>query len=273
MAVPVVLCPLQLERRAAVRAVGSRAMVRAVGPGSQGVQRAVQELKSGGVTPPLVVLFGLAGGLRESLIAPRVGWVSDRGARSWRASCLPPGEDEPVGLLGSPEPITDPARKAQLGQAFGTALVDCESHAFAEAAQAAGLTWAVVRGVSDRVDEALPADAADWIDDRGRTRVLALAGKLLVRPNLIPAVLTLGLRSGPALKVAAGRLVELLEAFRRDPASVAGPDRLKPSVRVSLDRSRDIDTTRPSTPIEEQLGRRSARLNDPPGAAPPRRPR
>lgn len=249
MAHPVVICPLDVERRAAVKAVGDRADVIMCGPGGEAVSRCMAQIAAR--RPSIVVLFGLAGGLREGSIAPRITRVMDRDAHTWIPSAWPPIGGEEAALVGVDEPVLHPARKKQMGQAYGAALVDCESHVFAELACAANLRWAVVRGVCDGVDVQLPAHASTWVDASGRTRIGSLILSMVLNPSVLPAAIGLGRRARPALKAAAGRLLELLSAEQIRSSSpevmIRAAGDSKPAVAAS------------SNPIEAQLGRASRR--------------
>lgn len=232
MGVPVVLCPLEVERRHLARMLKLRARVVAVGPGADSVARSVAELR--GPDPSLIVLCGLAGGLIETERAPRIGWVMDRDGGFWTAPTVPPGDGEPVGVLGVDEPVKTPGRKRQMAEAYGAALVDCESHAFAAAATAANLRWAIVRGVSDGPGESLPTRVMDWVDGRGRTRLGRLVLSIVLEPSVLPAVLRLAMRAGPAMRAAAARVIELLEIESLRESERMQPARVAPAARTEL---------------------------------------
>lgn len=256
---PLILCPLEIERKAAAKAIGARAAVVVTGPGGEAIERAMADVVK--QRPPLVVLFGLAGGLRDGIDdAPRVSRVFDKDARSWLAPCVAPGSSEAVGVIGVDEPVHTPAKKKQLAQAYGAALVDCESHVFARLATEAGLRWAVVRGVSDGPDEALPVHASEWVDEAGKTRAGRVLVSTMLNPGVLPSLFRLGKRSKPALQAAAARLIEILNVSATSTDVVVVPPgdaaRAKPVAQA------------PRNPIEQQLGRKTARLNDPPAAKP-----
>lgn len=254
MSKPVVLCPLSIERRAIAKRLREKAEVRLIGPGAAAARSAVELAAKD--RPPIVILFGLAGGLRDDVIAPPIGRVVDKDGRGWVPPCIPPGEEDAVTIVGMDEPVLHRARKRQMAGAYAAALVDMESHAFAAAATAAGLRWAIIRGVSDGPDMELPAAVTEWVDPLGRMRLMRVFLGAILNPGVIPAVFGLVLRGRPALKAAAGLLVETLSAE----AGVAPP-----SVVVAPG---DAGGGRGFNPIERQLGRKSARLNDPPPASP-----
>lgn len=205
---PLVICPLAHERRLIRKAVGPRAKIVVSGPGADAMRAAVRELKSD--PPPLVILCGVAGGLLETAEAPRITKILDRNARSWNAPVVVPGDEPGVTVLALDEPVDTIERKSALSRAYAAALVDCESHAFAEEATALGVRWAVVRGVSDGPGEALPAGVTEWVDAQGRARIGRFLGHCILEPAAFFAALRLHRRSRRAMKAAAARLVELL---------------------------------------------------------------
>ncbi len=214
MAEAVVLCPLEIERRAIAAAARSVADVRRTGPGEDAMAAAVKALLEDGERPRLVVLAGLAGGLTETEeTAPRIGRVVDLArARHWRPTVMPPGDGDPVTIVGLSAPAFSKRQKKQMFEATGAALADCESHAFASACQEAGLRWAVVRGVSDGPEDGLPESAVNWVDERGYTRAARVLGSALIAPALLPTLWKLSRRSRAALRAVSGRVVELLAA-------------------------------------------------------------
>lgn len=256
--VPVVICPLMVERRAITKAMRGRAKVIVSGPGADAVKRAVEAVAKDKNQPSIVILFGVAGGLRDTEeLTPRIGWVTDKNARAWTPSCAPPGSGELVGLLGVDDAITIPARKRQLGDAYGAALVDMESHAFAPACEAARLRWAIVRGVSDGPDVALPEGALGWIDAAGKTRIGRVLAQSLLSPPTLIAAIGLWKRTGPALKAATSRLVELLEADKNAPQTIKVEIRSLVKPKVVSDLPGASTGAKAGNLIEQQLGRRT----------------
>jgi len=202
-----ILCPLEIERRAAARRVGAACDVRRIGPGAGNVARAMET-----ITPrdySLIVLFGVAGGLALTDRAPAVAEVVDRQTgEHWRP---PPADDEEgVTLLGVDRPVGSPQAKRDLHIRFGASLVDCESHEFARRCTALDVRWAIVRGVSDGPDEALPAQSARWVRSDGRTRLAGVARSCAGNPLIIRSLLELGRQTKDALAAAGDRLVSLV---------------------------------------------------------------
>ena len=252
---PVVICPLDIERRALEKVLDGRARVLVSGPGPEAARKCIETLLAKKPHPRLVVIFGLAGGLAETDdVAPRVGWVSDKDGRRWNATYVSPGNSEPVGLMGVDEAVTTVDRKRKMAEAYGAALVDCESHVIARLCVEHRVNWAVVRGVSDGPNKALPAGVEQWVDDKGKTRVLKVALNSIMHPSVLGAAISLGMNAKPALKHAAGRLIELLEAER------CAPHTVRVTITAPESGARRVPETlapgaSPNT-IEAQLGRK-----------------
>jgi adenosylhomocysteine nucleosidase len=70
--------------------------------------------------------------------------------------------------------------------------VDMESFFILNEAQELGISGVAIRAVSDAVDEDLPMDFTQVLDERGRVRILRLAGKIVRSPRRIPALIRLG---------------------------------------------------------------------------------
>lgn len=208
-----VLCPLVIEARAAERAAHRRATVLTIGPGPDAAERAVLELDAGAAD--VVILFGVAGGLTDTPLAPAIRAVIDPVTHETYCSpiitAMPP-HDSAVLVAGVDAPVRTPPAKRELAERTGAQLVDCESHAFARACRDRGMQWAIVRGVSDGPLESLPIEVSNWVDGRGRTRIGRVALDLMRRPSLLPRILLLGRRSNRALDAAGRRLMTLLDA-------------------------------------------------------------
>ena len=74
-------------------------------------------------------------------------------------------------IVQSPTLVTGADAKRALAARSGADLVDMESRAFAECATQAGIPWAIVRGISDDATSPLPPEFAQFVDDRGETRL------------------------------------------------------------------------------------------------------
>ncbi len=154
--------------------------------------------------------FGIAGGLAPGL-APGtlvVGEAVVHGGR--RLPCSPDllaGVSARRGVVAAADAVVaDPAAKAALFAATGALAVDLESWGVAEAAASAGLKFAVLRAVADPASRALPAAAADGLDEAGRVRLGAVLLSLLKDPTQLPGLVRVGLDTRAAL-VALRRVV------------------------------------------------------------------
>lgn len=220
----VVLCPLEIERRAIARALSAayRRMPPAArslapdiirtGPGPVAVSTVVFSLAEREERPTLVVLAGLAGGLAPTSLTPRIGGVVDLERHRWIPTVRPDLPGEEVTVVGVDDPVTTRAEKMALRARTKAQLVDCESHAFARACHRVGLAWSVVRAVSDGPDDALPPKAGAWVDAGGQTRPLRVAADLAMDPRLIPVVRRLGKRASAALAALAPSVARVVQA-------------------------------------------------------------
>lgn len=222
MNVPVVICPLDIERRALAKSLRGRAKIVVSGPGGQAVTDAVRANAGTPLDrPPFFVLFGVAGGLRATPTAPRIAWVMDRDGMRWDAPAVAPGSDDSIGVLGLDEAVSQPARKRTLAGAYGAALVDMESHAFAKVCDELKLEWAVVRGVSDGPDDTLLPDVVNWVNAQGKLRPMRTALGVLMNLASLPSLFRLRTKTNAALAAASGRIAELL-GHKKISVNVAG---------------------------------------------------
>ncbi len=195
--------------------IGKYCEVRCCGPGGlaarQGVERSA-------ITDGPIILAGLAGALREDIskgsayVATR---VIDGAGHSWRPTGIAKGNlHGPSGptIISTVHTITTTQDKRALAQRSGADLVDLESAAFAEAASAAGRRWAIVRGVSDGLHNALPEDIDEWVDEQGRTRTSAVIAAILRRPALVGEVRRLRADSIAAMAAVAEVIDSMLSA-------------------------------------------------------------
>jgi hypothetical protein len=206
---PVVVCPLEFERRALLGAgLGTRCRVECCGPGAAAVGAWAE-----GATPAApVILCGLAGSARDP--------YRERAAFAARAVVLEDGRllDPPLGAGPGPAPLIGSAdrtlatlaEKAEWARRTGADLVDLESATFARIADERGWRWTVVRGVSDGPRTALPPGLDDWVDDRGRTRLGAVCGAILRRRARIRQLIRLRAAGRAAMRAAAGVIGPML---------------------------------------------------------------
>lgn len=209
----VVLCPMEIERAAMARAVGARARALRTGWGPDVIAEAVHKLADREDRPTLVILAGVAGGLRDGPVARVAGTVVDQNGGRW----TPTIGAERLGatgatILGVDRPVSEPERKRALAERFDADLVDCESHALARACEKVGLAWAVVRGVSDGPDDLFPEQVARWIGPDGSLRPGCVAIDVMRRPALAIAAVQLHRRSKRALRGVGALASALLDA-------------------------------------------------------------
>jgi hypothetical protein len=221
-----VLCPLAFETgpvRGALRNAGlGSTNVHRTGPGGRSVDLAVRRVVLGVPRDQragcLLILAGVAGALAPCCRAPRVVGVRDATGNAWAAPVHggAPGADpvEGVIVLGLDRPVCAVEEKRNWREASGASVVDTESHAFAAACTEVGCRWAIVRGVSDAHDEALPAEAAAWVDDDGRTRPARVAIGLVTHPGLIRPVIRLGRRSSAVMGLVGERVCGVIREYR-----------------------------------------------------------
>jgi nicotinate-nucleotide adenylyltransferase len=198
---PLVFCPLGFERRAFLRF--GKLPVLTTGPGAEAIRRAFATRDAWPVrNPSVVVLLGLAGSLDA-----RLGPGTDHACSEVVAAAAPAPRLRSTVVAGAtvrvvecPTMASSPGDKARLARSSGAQLVDMESHTFAECAEAAGLRWAIVRGVSDGANETLPTELAAVVDARGETRVGRVLAAILRRPSLLPELLRIGRSSRLAMR-------------------------------------------------------------------------
>lgn len=205
----VVLCPMEVERAAVARALSRAGMtgveVIRTGIGKQAILRAVETLAARSPRPDVVLLAGACGGLTACDGVPSIARIVDESGRCWARFI---GAD-PVGvtLVAVDRVVSTPAEKQALARRSGAAIVDMESHAFAERCEAVGLTWGVVRGVSDTPDETLPGEVLRWITPDGKTRAFRAAADMIRRPGLIGPVVRVLRRARRVLPAVGQRVV------------------------------------------------------------------
>ncbi|UCD73778.1 MAG: hypothetical protein JSV91_08250 [Phycisphaerales bacterium] len=196
--------------------VGARYRIDCCGPGASAV------IDWAGTLQPArrpVLLAGLAGALTGTFrpgTAHLAGEVVDaETTQRWMSSLSYPSRDaaRPEGCVvaSAGAAVMNPAEKEALARRVGADLVDLESAAFARSAEDAGRWWAVVRGVADGVDTALPPGVDRWVDQNGRTRHVAVAATIAARPRLLPSILRLRHSSITAMQAVAELLLSLLE--------------------------------------------------------------
>ncbi|MHC4990523.1 MAG: phosphorylase family protein [Planctomycetota bacterium] len=204
---PVIVCPLEIERRALRRAgLATRWQLECCGPGTQNVEAWARQARTRCEPGATVILAGLAGGLSLDQVngsAWTVGVVLDlRTGERWRA----PHCDSTCVVVTVDTAVTTIEQKERLRDRTAADLVDLESAPFARAADDAGWTWRIVRGVSDDLETPLPPETERWISRDGRVRHVALLTSLLRRPHLVARMPGMARRSRAAMTSVAGQL-------------------------------------------------------------------
>lgn len=224
----VILCPTSVERNAAIRVAAKCARIIQTGPGPIRMHAALAQLFPKPPNPETrIILFGVAGALREAPRASLISHIIDREGNRWSvplhqpttASPDPsPTPPHPITLLGIDQPITEVPAKSRLAHNFPEAqLIDCESHAFARECARLALDWRIIRGVSDGPTDPLPTNAPAWLTPEGDIRLTAVAASCLARPRTIPHVARLARRTSSALRAAAAILTRIIDENPKRP--------------------------------------------------------
>jgi nucleoside phosphorylase len=214
----VVFCPMQIEfshvqrelRRAGLTSIqvmqtgiGKEAIIRAA---TKALDEQVTSARSG-TGAPLLILAGACGGLIHVQDVPPIARVVDEHGHFW----VPANADASgVTLAAVDRIVSTPADKAVLAQSTGASIVDMESHAFAAFCESRGVHWAVVRGVSDTPDETLPHEVLEWIAPDGGTRTMRAAKDLVLKPWLVPHIVSVVRRSNRVLPKVGRAVVEVV---------------------------------------------------------------
>ncbi|MFM8872608.1 MAG: hypothetical protein ACKOJI_04510 [Phycisphaerales bacterium] len=202
-----IVCALDFERSALSALARRRGWtLQCCGPRAAGVNR----WAGSPAAPPegaTVVLAGVAGATSpiDAGHAVAVGRVVDGRGGEWTP---PIGTATPrtARCLSVDEVLASTEAKDRAARNHGADLVDMESAAFARAASARGWRWAVVRGISDTVDETLPEGVGDWVDGHGRLRIWHVVRAILRRPTLLVRLRSLRARSVAAMRAVAAAL-------------------------------------------------------------------
>jgi hypothetical protein len=211
-----IVCPLEFERRSLAPLARARGwtLVR-TGPGTAGMDRWAR----GADLPPAgarVILAGLAGATAP--LSPdraiRVGTVADQEGNEWTAPGVPE-PDRAFRCLCVSHVLANPEAKDRAARQWRVDIADMESAPFARLATARGWDWAVVRGISDGVDETLPEGIEGWTDADGCTRLWKVIASILRAPTLLPRLRVLRDRSRRAMRAVAAALDRLEPAPQR----------------------------------------------------------
>jgi hypothetical protein len=218
-----------IERRAAVQVLG-------IGPGAVERWFRTHGERARQANGTLLILAGTAGGLRAGLEIGSAGFIgrvvadpnANPNAEPDAAPHADPDSGSPIGtpwvpqaprtrsfprfaVAGVDAPASTAAAKRALHTRTGADVVDMESHAFAREAASRGIAFAILRGVSDGPDDALPDGLERLIHADGRTNWGGVAQLLLRRPTMLPTLRSLGRQSDAAMAAIAPLLAALLD--------------------------------------------------------------
>ncbi|HEY4357596.1 MAG TPA: phosphorylase [Acidobacteriaceae bacterium] len=184
----------------------SGAVVAAAGMGAERVPFAIEAaLASGGVTT--LVSVGLAGSCMPELAAGAVAEASVvvdvRTSEKFRTDMPEPSGQSVV--LATTEAIASVQEKARLSASYGAAMVDMEAAVVARLAQAHGLKFRAIKGISDAHDFEL-ASLSQFSGKHGSFRTGAFALHTALRPGNWPKAMRLGRESSRAVTALEQRL-------------------------------------------------------------------
>lgn len=185
---PVIVCPLEFERRGLRRAgLGPEVRIEVCGPGREGVHKWIGGNRR---QDGPVILAGLGGGLIPELgigdVVAADAVVAPGGRRietTWRPPSGTGFSERPV--TSTSRTVTSRPAKGALHAVSGGDVVDLESQAFAELASDLGWRFGVVRGIGDDLDHLLPPGCDHWVDHRGRAATGPILASLLRQPSLL----------------------------------------------------------------------------------------
>ncbi len=157
-----------------------------------------------------LVSFGVAGALAPDLGSHSIivaSHVAGKDGQKWPcetelASRLRNAANDALdgGVYGSTVLVPTPEEKKMLHIKTACLIVDMESHVVAEVATKHNLPFAVLRGVSDSVDDSFPDAALNGINPDGTNNMNAVYKSLLRNPLQLPALMKLFKHTGIALK-------------------------------------------------------------------------
>lgn len=210
-----ILCGFEAEARIARKL---SPLVACSGAIEAKAQERVENLIRQGATS--LLSFGVSGGLdaamspQDIVIPDQVkachyrAWNCDPAFSSWLRQGTPAAKSGCV--FGSKALIPSPEQKKELYRLSGCIIVDMESQVVAEAAARHKLPFAVLRGVSDGIEDTFPQAALVGINEDGGTNNLAVIKSLLLNPFQFPALKRLFHNTGTAL----GKLDEVISRLR-----------------------------------------------------------
>ena len=217
-----ILTAIDVETRALARHLGVPAVPRTSWPHfrADSVEIACVGLRASALTvraaalrrPVLVISAGACGALspvlREgALVVP--DRVLHEDARDEATDALP-GLESRGALLSVRRVVASGSEKARLWIQTGAIACDMESAAIVAWARAHGAAAAVVRGVSDTAQQAIPADLAAAVGDDGRVRTVHAVRVALRRRGALRDALALRRGTNAALASVAAALARVV---------------------------------------------------------------
>jgi adenosylhomocysteine nucleosidase len=191
-----------------------QAVVVAAGMGASRVALAFEAAMAAGALAE-VVSTGLAGSCSAGVAAGDVveaGVVVDaRTGERLRTSAT-----QESAVLVTADAIASVREKARLRASYGAAMVDMEAATVGRLAQAHGLRFRAIKGISDAHDFEL-ASLSRFADARGQFRTAAFALHTALRPGTWTRAMTLGRESGRALEALHTRLRSVIAEARQNP--------------------------------------------------------
>ena len=175
--------------------------------------RLTERITGSGPAPALIVSAGACGALEPTLASGALvvpdAVVFDRA----RIPLDPlPGLPASGALLSVASVVGTPEAKTRLWMETGAGAVDMESGPIVAWARTRGARVAVVRGVSDTAQEAVPADLAALVEPDGRVRTASALRAVLARPRAVSDVIALGRGTAAALRSVAAALATLAKS-------------------------------------------------------------
>ncbi|MDD3183557.1 MAG: hypothetical protein PHD48_12260 [Alphaproteobacteria bacterium] len=215
-----ILCGLKSEAKIADRIPGVLVGCSASKPDL--ARALVQQMIDQGVTR--LISFGLCGGLSSDLVAgdlllgmtvmvARGAWESDDLWNKKFRDKLPGTLSVPI--WGSDHMATTVEDKALIFRRTGCLAVDMESHIVARAADNCGISFNVVRAVSDSFDTSLPAAACVPLLADGGIDYRAVYDSVKKDPRQIPELIRLGFSTQRAMR-SLRRAVDVMRDIARE---------------------------------------------------------